>query len=138
MATRLSQILDRIDALLKTKVPAGCQVFRERTEAESRAEAPSVNVKPAEVAIESFSRETDKHTVSIEVRIYVRADPPSPAAEVVHESFHSPLVDDDALHALVDSIRIESSTFAEVEADVTALDKINRYRITFTIPENTL
>jgi hypothetical protein len=138
MATVLSQILDRWDVLLKANVPVGCSVFRERTEAESRAEAPSVNVKPMEAAIESFSREMDVHQVTLEVRIYVRAEPPTPSAEVVHASFHGAVMDDATLQTLVESTRIEASSFNEVEADVTALDKTSRYRVTYLIPKNTL
>lgn len=138
MATVLSQVLDRLDVLLKANVPVGCNVFRERTEAESRAEAPCVNVSPREIAIESFSREMDKHQVSIELRIHVRADPPTPSAEVIHASFHGVLIDDAALQVLVESVRLEASSLTEVEADATALDKTSRYRFTYLIPKNTL
>jgi hypothetical protein len=138
MATVLAQVLDRLDVLLKANVPVGCNVFRERTEAESRSEAPCVNVTPREIAIESFSREMDKHQVSIELRIHVRVDPPTPAAEVIHASFHGALIDDSTLQALVESIRIEAASLSEVEADATALDKNSRYRFTYLIPKNTL
>jgi hypothetical protein len=138
MATVLAQVLDRLDVLLKANVPVGCNVFRERTEAESRSEAPCVNATPREIAIESFSREMDKHQVSIELRIHVRADPPTPAAEVIHASFHGALIDDSTLQALVESIRIEAASLSEVEADATALDKNSRYRFTYLIPKNTL
>jgi hypothetical protein len=138
MATVLSQVLDRLDVLLKANVPAGCSVFRERTEAESRSEAPCVNVTPREIPIESFSREMDKHQASIELRIHVRADPPTPSVEVIHASFHGALIDDAALQALVESVRIEAASFSETEADATALDKTSRYRFTYLIPKNTL
>jgi hypothetical protein len=138
MATVLSQVLDRLDVLLRANVPVGCSVFRERTEAESRAEAPCVNVSPRDATVESFSREMDKHQVSIEMRIHVRADTPTPAAEVVHAAFHGVMTDDAALQTLVESVRLEAASFAEVEADVTALDKSVRYRFTYLIPKNTL
>lgn len=138
MATVLSQVLDRLDVLLKANVPAGCSVFRERTEAESRAEAPCVNVTPREDSVESFSREMDKHQVSIELRIHVRADPPTPDVETIHASFHGVLSDDPALQLLVESIRLEDSSFTEVEADATALDKTSRYRFTYMISKNSL
>jgi len=138
MATVLSQVLDRLDALLKANVPMGCSVFRERTEAESRSETPCVNVSPREIAIESFSSLMDKHTLQIELRIHVRSDPPTPSAELIHASFHGVLMGDAALQALVDSVRIEAASFTEVEADATALDKTSRYRFSYLISKNTL
>ncbi len=138
MSTVLFQLLERVDGLLKANVPVGCQVFRERAEAESRSEAPCINVVPRDVSMESFSREMDLHQVVLEVRIQVRADPPTPSAEVIHAAVHGPLVSDAVLLALVDSVRLESSSFSEAEADATALDKTNRYRIKYLIPQNTL
>lgn len=138
MASVLSQVLDRLDALLKANVPAGCTVFRERPEAESRAEAPCVNVSPREDPVESFSADMDLHHTSIELRIHVRADPPTPGAEVIHASFHGAMLNDATLKALVNSIRLEAASFTEAEADVTALDKTLRYRFTYLIPATSI
>ena len=138
MSSTLAQVLDRLDVLLKTSVPSGCKVFRERAEAESRNEAPCVNVTPRELAVEAFSREVDKHVQAIELRIYVRADPPTPNAEAIHLAVHAAMAADSTLHSLADSIRIESASFTESEADAMALDKLCRYRFTFTVNSNTL
>ena len=138
MSTTLAQVLDRRDVLLKASVPAGCGVFRERAEAESRNEAPCVNVTPRELAVESFSAEVDKHVQAIELRIYVRADPPTPSAEVIHLAVHAAMAADSQLRGLVDSIRIEGASFNEAEADATSLDKLCRYRFTYNVSSNTL
>jgi len=138
MSTVLLQVLDRVDVLLKACAPVGCQVFRERAEAESRSEAPNINVQPKEASVESFSAEMDRHQVSVEVRIQVRADPPTPAAELIHALVHAALMGDATLLALVHSVRLESSTFSEAEADATVLDKVSRYRVTYLISKTAL
>lgn len=138
MTTVLVQILDRVDAVLKAVVPAGCQVFRERAEAESRNEAPNINVQPRDDSVESFAGDMDRHQQMVDVRVQVRADPPTPAVEAIHALAHAALTTDSMLLALAVSVRLESSTFAESEADATALDKTSRYRFTYLIPKNTL
>lgn len=138
MATVLAQILDRIDAVLKASVPPGTTVYRDRSDAESREEAPSVNVITRDDRAESFSAEMDKHIVLIELRIYVRSEPVTPAAEIVHAAFHAALVTDSVLKTLTDSRRLEGGAFDPQEADVTALIKSVSYRFTYLIPQTTL
>lgn len=138
MATILSQILDRIDVILKAHVPTGTKVYRDRAEAESREEAPSINVVTRDDRTESYSSEMDYHTVLIELRIYVRSEPVTPAAEAIHEAIHRPLVDDDVLKTLTESRRLEGAAFDPQEADVTALLKSATYRFTYLIQQNTL
>lgn len=138
MSTVLQQVLDQIDVVLKANVPAGCQVFRDRAEAESRTEAPCIEVQAREVQVESFSAETDKHVLEVELRIHVRAEPGTPAAETIHQAIHGPLVADATLAALCESRRYQDANFNLAEADVTALDKLCRYRFTYLIPQSTL
>lgn len=138
MTTVLVQILDRIDVILKANVPTGTTVYRDRADAESREEAPSINVVTRDDRTDSFSAEMDKHTVLIELRIYVRSEPVTPAAEAIHAAFHPALMSDAPLKALADSCRLEGSAFDPQEADITALIKAASYRLTYLIPKNTL
>lgn len=138
MSTVLTQVLDRLDVLLKATVPGGVQVFRDRAEAESRAEAPCIEVQARESQVEAFSAEMDKHVLAVDLRIHVRAEPATPAAEAIHQAVHGPIVTDATLAALCESRRLEDNTFTLAEADVTALDKLVRYRFTYLIPQSTL
>jgi hypothetical protein len=138
MATVLAQILDRVDAILKAQVPAGTNVFRDRADAQSLAEAPSINVVPRDGQTEPFSAEMDLHQIHIELRIYVRAEPGTPSAEAIHEAVHRPMVTDQQLADLCESRRLTESSFDLTEADTTSLIKAVRYRLTYLIPSTSL
>lgn len=138
MATTLQQVLDRLDVILQANVPTGTSVFRDRVDAESRVEAPSVNVLALEGAVEPFSAEADRHEVTVELSFYVRQEPGAPAAEALHQAVHGAIVSDAALAALCESRRLVEYAFDRAEADVTAMHKTTRYRFTYLIPQNTL
>lgn len=138
MTTVLTQILDRIDAVLRANVPAGCHVYRDRTDAESREEAPSVNVVSRDDRVDSYSGDMDRHTVLVELRIYVRAEPTTPAAELIHAAFHTALVGDAVLKTLADSCRLEGGSFDPQEADINAVIKPAAYRFTYLIAQSSL
>lgn len=137
MATVLEQVLNRLDVILKANVPAGCSVFRDRTDAQSLAEAPSVNVLAQEGAAEPMS-EMDRHEVFIDLVIYTRGDQGAMACEAVHRAVHGPVVTDAALAALAESRRLVDHSFDRQEADGTSTHKRVRYRFTYLIPFNTL
>ena len=138
MTSTLTQVLDRLDVVLKANVPAGCQVFRDRADSPSRAETPCINVLSRGAQVESFAQDWDKHTLSVELVISVRAEPGTPAVEAVHAAVHAPIVKDATLLGLCDSVRLEDDNPASAEADVTALDKTVRYRFTYLINQSTL
>jgi hypothetical protein len=138
MSTVLAQILDRVDVVLKANVPNGTGVYRDRADAESLREVPCVNALVKDDSIVSFAAELDVHQVQLELRIAVRAEPGTPAAETVHASFHPALVADSVLASLCESRRIEGGSFDLQEADTTSLIKVARYRFTYSIPHNTL
>ena len=46
MTTTVTQILDRLDAILKAHVPGGTNVYRDRADADSRSETPNINSLP--------------------------------------------------------------------------------------------
>ena len=139
MATVLSQVLDRLDAILRASLPGGTQVFRDRVDAESLPEAPCVNVLAHDDAIEPFAREMDRHEASVELRFYVRNDAsPTLAAELQHAAVHGAIVNDAQLAALCESRRLLQAAFERHEADQTALVKSARYRFIYLIPQDTL
>lgn len=138
MATTLQQVLDRLDVLLKATVPVGTNVWRDRTDAESLAEAPSINVLAREGAVEPFSAEMDKHEVMVELRFYLRQEPGVPAAEALHLAVHAAVVRDATLATLCDSRRLVDYTFDRADADTTVTHKTARYRFVYLIPQTTL
>ena len=128
----------RLDAVLKASVPVGTNVWRDRTDAESLAEAPGVNVLAREGAVEAYSSDMDLHQVFVELRFYVRAEPGVPAAEALHSAVHGPVVTDAALAALCESRRLTEYSFDRAEADTAVTHKPVRYRFTYLIPQTTL
>ena len=138
MATVLQQVLDQLDVVLKAHVPNGCSVFRDREDAQSREEAPSVNVLAEEDPVESYSAEMDRHDVRVDLMFYVRADEGAMAAEDLHAAVHPHIVADPVLAALCESRRLEGGPFDRAEADLTVTHKRARYRFTYLVPFNTL
>ena len=136
--TVLTQIVEQLDVILKARVAPGTQVFRDRAEAESRQESPCVNVVVQDDETESFSAEMDKHVVLIELHFNVRAEPATPAVELVHQTVHRYIVTDPVLLALCESVRLAPASFELAEADLTSQLKTVRYRFTYLIPQTTL
>ena len=138
MPSILQQVLDRLDVVLKANVPGGTNVWRDRADAQSLAEAPGINVLAREGGVEPFSAEMDKHDVMVELRLYVRQEPGVPAAEALHLAVHGPIVRDATLATLCESRRLVDYSFDRAEADTTATHKVARYRFTCLIPSTTL
>ena len=138
MATTLTQILDRLDAILKTNVPAGATVERDRNAAVSRAEAPLVNVRARNDETESYSGEMDRHLAIVDLEFYVRDDVGVPAVELLHAALHTAIVTDAALLSICLSVRLMPATFTPAEADGDSLLKTAPYRFTYLIPQTTL
>ena len=138
MATTLTQILDQLDVVLKANVPGGTKVFRDRAEAESRAEVPCINATARDDAVTPYSAEMDRHEAMVELHIAVRADPPTPAAELQHAAVHTAVVTDPVLLGLCESVRHLAATYNAAEADLTSLVKTVQYRFTYLIPQTTL
>ena len=138
MATILRQITDRIDAILRAQAPAGSQVYRDRVDAISREEAPAINHIWHAGQPESFSDDTDLHTLEVEISFHVRAEPFTPPAEDLHEAVHNPIVTDGVLKSLAISIRLVDQMADLAEADETAGIKTARYRFKYLISTSTL
>lgn len=134
MDSTITQILDRLDAVLVANVPAGTQVFRERTDAQSRQETPCINVLVRDDASTPFSDDMDRHELLVEMRISVRDDLPTSLAERVHQSIHGAVVHDAVLNALCDSVRQLGGSFEREEADLSSLIKAVRYRFIYLTP----
>ena len=137
MATILQQVLDRLDVLLKAAVPVGTNVWRDRTDAQSLAEAPGVNVLARDGDVEPNS-EMDRHDVVVDLRFYLRAEPGTPAAEALHQAVHTAIVTDAPLAALCEGRRLVGYSFERAEADTSVTHKSARYRFTYLIPASTL
>lgn len=139
MIATVTQILDRLDAVLKAAAPAGVQVFRERADAQSRDEAPCINALARDDAIAPFSGEFDRHEISVDLRINVRADVPTPLADAVHQAVHAAIVRDPALLNLCVSVRLfGSASYDREEADLTSLTKVAPYRFVYLVPFDNL
>jgi hypothetical protein len=138
MSTVIAQILDQLDVVLKANVPAGTQVYRDRVDAESRAEEPCVNVLVRDDESEPESDDFDLHQATIEIRIDVRDDVPTPVAETIHGAVHGPIVTDAVLRGLAPGIRIVASSYEREEADLTSLIKVCSYRFKYLINQSTL
>nr|WP_316642880.1 hypothetical protein [uncultured Roseateles sp.] len=138
MTTKLTQILDRIDVVLKAALAGVCLVFRDRADAQSLEEAPCINVVARDGTTTQFSAEFDQDEQQIELRVYVREEPGTPEAERIHQLAHQALVADAPLKVLLDSLRRTDHTFDPEPADTTSLIKVQRYRALYLTPVNTL
>jgi len=138
MATTLQTILDRLDAILQANVPAGCQVFRDRADPESRAEAPAVNVLAEQAEVQPASDDVDEHQLTVDLVIYVRTDPGAMAADDVHGAVHGAIVGDATLATVCESRRLVAYQFEREQADGTSTKKRATYRFKFRIPSTTL
>lgn len=133
MSTQLSQILDRLDAVLLAN--ASCptsNLWRDRLDAQIRDEAPGINVLAHMVSREPLGFGVDKCEAEIELRISVRAADCTAQAESLHLSVHGPLMRDTPMKQLADTINLASEEFERHEADETSLIKGVRYRFTFS------
>lgn len=138
MTSTITQILDRLDAVLWANAAAGTQVFRERTDAQSRQETPCINTLVRDDVSTPFSAEMDRHELWVELRINIRADTPTPLAELVHQSVHGALVRDPTLTALCVGVRQLGGGFEREEADLSSLIKVVRYRFIYLTPFDTI
>lgn len=136
MSSMLSQILDRIDVILKASAPVGTTVWRDRADAESRSEAPGINVLAREGSVSAFAHDKDKHDTQIELRIRVRAEPGTPSAETVHAAVHTALMRDGTLQQMTIWYRLTEYSFDIAEADLTELKKTVRYRFIYLVPSD--
>lgn len=131
MTTVLSQLTDRVQAVVQAAVPTGTGVFVDRADAESRAEAPAINIVTHSDTTTPYSDNTDRHEVVLELRLYVRAEPGTPAAEALHAAINPALMADAQLLALVDGWRCLGGAFDLQEADITAQTKVVQYRAVY-------
>lgn len=138
MATTLSLFLQRLHAVLQAAVPPGTRVYRGRADAESRAEAPSVNVRIGTHPVEPVSDDMDVHTVSLELQLAVRSADALLASEALHEAVHGAVMTDPELRALVASIRLTDSDGEPEQADETSLVTTARYRLVYMQPKTLL
>jgi len=138
MTTVASQVLDRLDAILRANVIGGTVVFRDREDAESRAESPCVNVLATDDGVEPYSIEMDRHELLVDVRFTVRDAVPTLVAEAQHLAVHGPIVNDATLKTLCVSVRNLGGRYERAEADQTSLVKAVQYRFTYLIPQDTL
>lgn len=138
MTSTITQILDRLDAVLQANAPVGTQVFRERTDAQSRQETPCINALVRDDVSTPFSAEMDRHEISVELRINVRADTPTPLAELVHQAVHLSIVRDPTLNALCLGVRQLGGSYEREEADLSSLIKAVRYRFIYLAPFDTI
>lgn len=138
MSSIASQVLDRVDAILQANVLGGTQVFRDREDAESRAESPCINVVATDDTIEPFSGEMDRHELLADVKFNVRGASATLLAEAQHLPVHGPLVNDATLKTLCESVRCLGGRYERAEADQTSLIKVAQYRFIYLIPKDTL
>lgn len=137
MASVLSQILDRVNAIVTAQMPAGTLVLRDA--ADPVADASWVNQVVHDAAVERFSDDMDRHQAVVELKFGVRSDSaPSVACEALHFAVHAAIVDDATLKDLAQSRRLVDTSIDYQQADQTAVIKTCRYVFTYLIPANTI
>lgn len=134
----LAQILQRVAAVLAASAPVGTKLFTDRTEPQSREEAPSINLLARAVGRQPHGADWSEREAEIELVFGIRADACTAEAEALHLAVHAPLLADAELLALVDSIQLADETFDREEADSTSLLKKALYRVRYSAPNNTL
>jgi len=137
MSTTQQRLLDRIDLVAKASVPTGVTVNRERADAQSREEAPAVNVQPEDGNAEAWE-EMDLREFIVLVDIYVRAEPGAMACDDIHGPLHTALMLDAELQSLAVSRRLVAWEFEHEAADVTSTHKRCRYAFRDLYPKQTL
>lgn len=139
MASILTQILDRIDAIVQANAPGGTLVLRDDVDPQSRSEAPWVNALAVDQAVRQLSGDYDEHEDVVELQIGVRTNTASTvAAEALHSAIHSPIVGDAALRQITESRRLVESNFDRHSADQTLCIKTCRYRFIYSCPSNSI
>lgn len=139
MATVLTQILDRLDAICRAHVPNGTTVFREDVDPISREESPWLNQRAPQLSVERYSDDFDKHTDTVVVEIGARsAVSPTLMCESVHEAIHRSIVTDATLKGVCDSVRLADVELDPATADQTSCIKRCHYVFTYLIPANSI
>jgi len=136
--TTLAQFLAQLDVVLKANAPGGTKVDRDRTDAYGLEEVPCINVLAHNVDRTPLGSGVDDCQVEVELRMYVRGADCTLAAEALHATVHTPLINDTTLRALADSIQLPSQQFERQAADQTSLIKSARYRITYSADRGAL
>ena len=126
------QILARAQAVLvAAATPAGERVFRTWEIGLTRAEAPSITVRPKDEPSQAFGQFTDRSDLEVEFEIYARGEPWDTQADTVYVPLHTVITTDAQLKSLCSDIRRIHRSFEGQEADLTAGMLTVTYRFVF-------
>ena len=132
MASLGEQILARAAAaLVAAATPAGVNVFRSMEMGLTRADAPTITVRPKDEPSDNLGQFTDKAVLEVDFEIYARGEPWETQADSVYVPLHRVLTTDAQLQALTSNIRRVHRSFEGQEADLTAGMLTVTYRFTY-------
>ena len=121
MASLREQILVRFQAVLSGATPAGSNVLRAREISITRAMAPAITVLYGGSAdVQRMGFGVDRHTITVQVVIFVRGDPWDQLADAIDEPAHRALMADPVLRAMGVELRRQPDQPEAEEADRTA------------------
>lgn len=121
MASLREQILARVQALLIGNTPAGANVFRAREVSITRAMTPTITVLYGGSSdVQRMGMGVDRHTITINVAIFVRGDPWDQLADAIDEPAHRLIIADATLKAMGVELRRGPDQAEAEEADRTA------------------
>ena len=138
MSSIAEQILTAAVAALTNKTPAGDRVYRSRSLALARDEAPAIVVRPANEDSNVFSAGVDDNVLTMLVEVYVRGDPFDQIADPIVTAAHAFLHRDPGLRSLVTQIRKKEKTWDGQEADDTAGFVTTKYELRYLTAANDL
>lgn len=138
MTSRREQILAYVASALTGTVQVGSRIYRSRTEAFARDEAPAIVIEPAGDRAQTYSTCRLDWTLNVLVAIYVRGNIPDQLADPIAVDVHSRLMADRGLGGLAIDIVPTDVDYQRDKADLTSLWQVNSYQVRYRTADNSL
>jgi hypothetical protein len=133
--TLRESIIRAIIAALAGTDQVGSRIYRSRTQALQRGEAPALIVEPLNDNPNNDVLPKLDWTLQVQVAVFTRGTPADELADPIVESVHRKIISDPSLNALINGVRPGPTSFMMVDADqdagVTSLIYEVRYRTSF-------
>jgi hypothetical protein len=135
MATRRETIIQAAVTALAGTTQVGDRIYRSRTQALQRGEAPALIIEPLnDNPVNDVLPKLD-WTLQLQVAVFTRGTPADQLADPIVDEVHRKLIGNATLNGLINGIRPGQTSFMMVDADqdagVTSLIFEVRYRTSF-------
>lgn len=138
MSSRREQILAHIASTLAGTVQVGNRIYRSRSEAFARDEAPAIVIEPAADRSQTYSTCKLDWTLDVLVVVYVRGAIPDQLADPIAVDVHSQLMADRSLGNLAVDILPTTVDYQRDKADLTSLWMVTTYQVRYRTADSSL